>query len=68
VRPPHFTRRERDLIARVLAGDSNREIAARLGLKHQTVRNRLTVIFAKCGVDSRLQLALHFAKVPHSGS
>jgi DNA-binding NarL/FixJ family response regulator len=57
---PHLTRRERELIAHVLAGESNREIAARLGLKEQTIRNRLTVIFHKCHVASRLQLALLF--------
>ncbi len=63
---PHFTHRERELITGIVAGRSNRQIAERLGLKEQTVRNRLTVIFAKCGVRTRLQLALRFASDPPS--
>ena len=57
---PYFTKRERQMIARVLAGESNRQIADGLQLKEQTVRNRLSVIFEKCHVNSRLQLALYF--------
>jgi two-component system, NarL family, nitrate/nitrite response regulator NarL len=60
--PPYFTTRERQLIARVIAGDSNRQIAETLGLKEQTIRNRLTVIFGKCHVTSRLQLALYVTR------
>jgi DNA-binding NarL/FixJ family response regulator len=59
---PNFTDRERQLIVRILAGDSNREIAERTGLKEQTVRNRLTIIFAKCNVSSRLELAIYLSR------
>jgi len=58
--PPgvRLTRRERDLIAEILAGRSNTAIAQTLGIKEQTVRNRLSVLFHKLGVSSRLELAV----------
>ena len=43
----------------VCAGLSNRQIAERLGIQEKTVRNRLTTLFEKLGVRSRLQLAVH---------
>ena len=55
---PHLTGRERDLIAQILAGRSNRAIADRLGIRPQTVRNQLTVLFRKLRVSSRLELAV----------
>jgi DNA-binding NarL/FixJ family response regulator len=55
---PHLTARERDLIRGVVAGLSNAQIAQQLGLREQTVRNRLSIVFHKVGVSNRLQLAL----------
>ncbi len=43
----------------VLEGASNREIAQKLGLGEQTVKNHLSNIFDKLGVSSRLELALY---------
>ncbi|MBI2835514.1 MAG: DNA-binding response regulator, partial [Acidobacteria bacterium] len=42
-----LTPRERELLAEILAGRSNRAIALNLGAKEQTVRNQLTVLFRK---------------------
>jgi DNA-binding NarL/FixJ family response regulator len=56
-----LTPRERDIAAAVCAGLSNREIAARLGIQEKTVRNRLTALFEKVGVRTRLQLAVLLA-------
>lgn len=53
-----LTPRERDIVAGVAAGRSNREIARRLGIKERTVKNRLTVIYQKLGVKTRLELAV----------
>lgn len=55
---PRLTARERDLVRGVVGGLSNAQIAQQLGLREQTVRNRLSVVFQKVGVSNRLQLAL----------
>lgn len=41
-----------------MRGQSNAEIAARLGIQLQTVKNLLSVLYGKLGVSTRLQLVL----------
>ncbi len=53
-----LTPRERQLIGVILEGAGNREIAARLGLKEQTVKNQLATLYRKTGASSRLELAM----------
>ncbi len=56
-RPPlPLTGRELEIVAAVADGLDNRSIAQRLGLREQTVKNRLTRIMAKTGVRGRVQL------------
>lgn len=50
-----LTPRERDLLALVAEGLDNAQIAARLGIREKTVRNHLTSIYAKLGVETRAQ-------------
>lgn len=48
--------RERDLVAGLLKGSSNKELAARYGISQQTVKNILSGVYAKLGVTSRTEL------------
>jgi DNA-binding NarL/FixJ family response regulator len=47
------TSRERELAALVAQGLDNAQIAASLGLADKTVRNALSLLYAKLGVDNR---------------
>jgi two-component system, NarL family, nitrate/nitrite response regulator NarL len=57
--PPPLTRRELEIIAAVVDGASNREVAEKFGLSPQTVKNHLSNIFDKLGVSNRLELAMY---------
>jgi pimeloyl-ACP methyl ester carboxylesterase/DNA-binding CsgD family transcriptional regulator len=50
-----LTPRERDLVELIAQGRDNAQIAARLSLSEKTVRNHITSIFAKLGVEHRGQ-------------
>jgi DNA-binding NarL/FixJ family response regulator len=56
--PLVLTPRERDVVRGILAGRSNKEMARELGLKEQGIKNVLSVLFEKCHVRNRLELAL----------
>lgn len=53
-----LTPRERDVIRGIASGRSNSEIANELGLSLQSVKNILSVVYQKCHVRNRLQLAV----------
>ncbi|MBA2634232.1 MAG: response regulator transcription factor [Chloroflexi bacterium] len=52
-----LTEQERRVLARVANGDSNREVAAYMGLAEKTVRNYVSSVLAKLSLDSRAQAA-----------
>jgi DNA-binding NarL/FixJ family response regulator len=54
-----LTTRELRVIAAVVAGGTNRDIARELDMSEQTVKNHLSHIFDKLGVSNRLELALY---------
>ena len=54
-----FTRREMDVMAAIVTGCSNKEIAVKLSISKQTVKHHLSSLFDKTGVSSRLELALY---------
>ncbi|MGE0816242.1 MAG: DNA-binding response regulator [Vicinamibacterales bacterium] len=58
-RPVVLTPRELQVVAALVDGASNAAIAGSLGLRPQTIKNRLSTIFDKVGVSSRLELALY---------
>lgn len=53
-----LTPRELEIIAAVVAGYANKEIAQKLSISEDTVKHHLTNIFDKLGVSTRLELAL----------
>ena len=55
---PSISPRERQIVEFITAGCSNREIAARMGLRTQTVKNHLCRIYRKLGLPNRVQLAV----------
>jgi DNA-binding NarL/FixJ family response regulator len=55
---PSLTARERDVLACVAQGLSNRAIAERLGITERTARTHVSNILAKVGLSSRTQAAL----------
>jgi two-component system nitrate/nitrite response regulator NarL len=54
-----LTSREREIVALVAEGDSNKGVARRLKVGEDTVKHHLTSIFDKTGVSNRLELALY---------
>jgi DNA-binding CsgD family transcriptional regulator len=52
-----LTRRERDVVALVVEGLLDKEIAQRLGISYTTVRTHLDRSFQKLGVSNRSRLA-----------
>ena len=53
-----LTVRELDIVANVVGGGSNRQIAHQCGITEKTVKRHLTNIFDKVGVSTRLELAM----------
>lgn len=54
-----LSQRERKIVALVAQGFKNKEMAERMFISEQTVKNHLHNIFDKLGVSDRLELALY---------
>ena len=56
--PVHLTARERDVLALVASGETNRGIARKLAVSEDTVKHHVTNILDKTGMSSRVELTL----------
>ena len=54
----NLTDRERQIVAAIVGGASNRDVAQALSVSEQTIKNHLSRIFEKCGVSNRTELAV----------
>jgi DNA-binding NarL/FixJ family response regulator len=54
--------REMEVLECVVRGMSNKEIAAKLGISHQTVKNHVTAILRKFSVEDRTQAVVYALK------
>ena len=53
-----LTPRQMEIVREVAQGATNREIAAQLGIREDTIKQQLRAIYDKCGTSSRVELAL----------
>jgi two-component system, NarL family, response regulator DegU len=60
--PDRLTVREMDILKLLVRGLTNQEIAGRLYLSEKTIKNHLTSVFRKFGVNDRTQAALYAIK------
>ena len=60
---PDLTPRQLEILFTLMQGGTNRDIAARLSVSEQTIKNQLTIMYEKFGVHNRLQLALEALQV-----
>jgi DNA-binding NarL/FixJ family response regulator len=68
-----LTPRERQIVRGISSGESNREMAERLGLSEGTIKAHVTAIYDKLGVSNRAELAAvavthHLADDPPNAS
>ena len=57
-----LTRREYEVARLVSRGRSNRQVADRLQISEQTVKNHIQSIFRKLAIDNRVELAIYFRR------
>ncbi len=57
-----FTHRELEIIKEISEGFSNKEIAQRLFISEGTVKNYISNILDKTGLEHRTQIAIHYLK------
>jgi two-component system, NarL family, response regulator DevR len=63
----HLTPKEEQVLGLVAEGLTNRQIAERLGVAEKTVKNYVSTLLAKLGVESRTQAAVMATRRPTTG-
>lgn len=57
-----FTQREQEVLDMLVAGRSNKEIGAPLGIGERTVKAHVAKLMRKAGVQNRIALSIHAIK------
>lgn len=57
--PPELTERELEVLGMIVDGKDNAKIAATLTISQHTVKNHVSRIFVKLGVENRIQAAVY---------
>ncbi|MBU4465874.1 MAG: response regulator transcription factor, partial [Actinobacteria bacterium] len=65
---PALSLRESQVLELIAGGLTNREIGARLGLAEKTVKNYVSGLLAKLGMERRTQAAVYGAERKHTSS
>ena len=55
---PHLTSREREVLALLIGGNTNRQISKELHVTERTVKEHLSSLYRKLGVSNRTEAAL----------
>ncbi|MFH1497014.1 MAG: response regulator transcription factor [Verrucomicrobiota bacterium] len=58
----HLTLQDRKMLALLADGKTNKEIGTELGLAEKTIKNQLTVLFEKLGINRRSQAAAFYVQ------
>lgn len=66
--PLHLPRRQRETLARLLEGDSEKQVATRLGVSPATAHQYVTSLYRRFGVRSRAELLAHFLRRRKTGA
>ena len=59
---PVLTDREREVIGALARGKSNKQIGSLLGIREQTVKNHISHILSKLGLEDRVQIVVFAAR------
>jgi DNA-binding NarL/FixJ family response regulator len=57
--PAGLSERERQVLELLVAGRTNKEIGAELGIEERTVKSHITKLMQKAGVNNRIALSVH---------
>ncbi len=63
---PQLTPRQQQIADCIVQGLSNKEIAKRLGLAEQTIKNHVRTLCERLGVHNRVQIAVARVEMPLS--
>jgi len=64
--PAGLSEREKEVLEHIARGETNREIANALGLAEKTIKNYVSAVLAKLGLERRAQAAVYATELHHT--